>query len=210
MVSALDDGVGRVMSALEKAGISENTIVVFTSDNGAATYFGVSDCTRLSGGKLSYNEGGARVPYIVSWPAQWPRGRQESRNVSHLDLYPTILAAAGIPADKALDGFDLTPRMNGDDTPIHEALFWRTGPEFAALMGDWKLMSNTRPNSFPWTFDLKRDPLETRNLMFEAPDRTRELQARYKVWQSEMKPPAWAPTSGFQVFHCGRVVFHDQ
>ena len=210
MVSALDDGVGRVMSALEKAGISENTIVVFTSDNGAATYFGVSDCTRLSGGKLSYNEGGARVPYIVSWPAQWPRGRQESRNVSHLDLYPTILAAAGIPADKALDGFDLTPRMNGDDTPIHEALFWRTGPEFAALMGDWKLMSNTRPNSFPWTFDLKRDPLETRNLMFEAPDRTRELQARYKGWQSEMKPPAWAPTSGFQVFHCGRVVFHDQ
>ncbi len=210
MVSALDDGVGRVMKALEDAGIADNTIVIFTSDNGAATYFGISDCTRLSGGKLSYNEGGPRVPYIISWPGKWPRGRQDDRNVSHLDLYPTILQAAGVEADKPLDGVDLTPRVQGDRSPIHDALFWRTGAEFAVLMGDWKLMSNTRPNSFPWTFNLKQDPLETRNLMFENPDRTKALQARFKAWQSEMKPPAWAPTTGFQVFHCGRVVFHDQ
>ncbi|WP_430418351.1 sulfatase-like hydrolase/transferase [Phenylobacterium sp.] len=209
MVSALDDGVGRVMAALVEAGIADNTIVIFTSDNGAATYFGISDCTHLSGGKLSYNEGGARVPLIVSWPGSWPKGVQENRNVSHLDLYPTILAAAGIKGDKTLDGVDLTPRL-GKVEPIHEALFWRTGAEFAALMGDWKLMSNTRPNSFPWTFDLKSDPRETRNRMFDQPERTRELQARFAAWQAQMKPPAWAATSGFQVFHCGRVVFHDQ
>lgn len=210
MVSALDDGVGRVMSALEEAGIAQDTIVIFTSDNGAATYMGVSDCMQLSGGKLSYNEGGARVPLIVSWPGEWPKGVREDRNVSHLDLYPTILAAAGIEADKPLDGVNLTPRLKGDKAPIHDALFWRTGPEFAVLMGDWKLVSNTRPNSFPWTFDLRTDPLETRNRMFDHPERTRELQARFAAWQAQMRPPAWAPTSGFQVFQCGRVVFHDQ
>ena len=210
MVSALDDGVGRVMTALEEVGIADNTIVVFTSDNGAATYFGISDCTNLSGGKLSYNEGGPRVPYIVSWPAKWPKGKVEGRNVSQLDLYPTILAAAGLKANKPLDGVDLTPRMPGDDPPIHEALFWRTGAEYAVLMGDWKLMSNTRPGNSPWTFDLKNDPLEATTETFRQPERTKELQASYAAWQAQMKPPAWPSTSGFQVFACGRVVFHDQ
>jgi arylsulfatase A-like enzyme len=161
---------------------------------------------------LSYFEGGARVPYIVSWPARWPRGVVDTRNVSHLDLAPTILAAAGVRSDVTFDGVDLTPRVQRDraDETIHETLFWRTGPEFAVLKGDWKLLSNTRPGAFPWLFDLGTDPGERRMLTFANREVVADLQRRYREWEAQMRPPAWQPKQILQVFQCGRISFHEQ
>lgn len=212
MIRALDRSVGAVLDAIEKSAQADNTLVIFTADNGAATYMGVSACDPLAGGKLSYFEGGMRVPYLVSWPASWPRGVVDTRNVSHLDLVPTILAAAGVRSDRAFDGVDLTPRMQPPRAAetIHETLFWRTGPEFAVLKGDWKMLSNTRPGAFPWLFDLSKDPGETRLLTFAQREVVVDLQRRYREWEAQMQPPAWEPKQIVQVFQCGRISFHEQ
>lgn len=212
MIRALDRSVGAVLDAIERSGQADNTLVIFTADNGAATYMGVSECDSLAGGKLSYFEGGARVPFIVSWPARWPRGAVDRRNVSQLDLAPTILAAAGRNAVGSFDGVDLTPRVQPARAAevIHETLFFRTGPEFAVLAGDWKLLSNTRPGAFPWLFDLASDPGERRLLTFSRRDVVAELQRRYREWEAQMRPAAWEPKQVVQVFQCGRISFHEQ
>ena len=213
MVSALDDSVGEVMAAVEASGRADNTIIVFSADNGAATYMNVSDCTgAIAGGKLAMWEGGVRVPLIVSWPARWPKGVVEKRNVSLMDVAPTIVAAAGAAADPASDGVDLSPRVAGADrdAPIHDTLFWRLGHEYAVLQGDTKLISNTRPGAFPWLLDLASDPGETRNQLFGQRAKAADLVARYKRWSAGLRDPAWPSKETLQVFHCGRISFNDQ
>jgi arylsulfatase A-like enzyme len=93
---------------------------------------------------------------------------------------------------------------------IHETLFWRTGPEFAVLKGNWKLLSNTRPGAFPWLFDLAADPGEQRTLTFANREVVADLQRRYREWEAQMRPPAWQPKQIIQVFQCGRISFHEQ
>jgi len=212
MISSLDRSVGVLLDAVEASGAAEDTLIIFTADNGAATYMGVSDCETLAGGKLSYFEGGARVPLIVSWPRRWPSGTNDSRNVSQLDLAPTILAAAKIEAANVFDGRDLTPLMMPTRLAeaVHETLFWRTGSEYAVLSGDLKLLSNTRQGAFPWLFDLASDPRETRSLTFERRPEVADLQQRYQDWAKSMKPPAWPAKQVVQVFQCGRISFHEQ
>lgn len=211
MISNLDDGIGRVMEAVDRSGRAEDTIIIFTADNGAATYMGISDCTELAGGKLSYFEGGPRVPFIVSWPARWPRGLTDTRIVSQLDLAPTILAAAGVEPAWKLDGVNLTPLVQAGarDKAVHEALFFRTGHEYAVITGDKKLLSNTRTGAFPWVFDLAVDPNETNTLTFKRPELVADLKRRYSEWEKEMKPPAWPMKETLQIFQCGRISFHD-
>jgi arylsulfatase A-like enzyme len=212
MIRALDRSVGEVLDAVDRSGRAQDTLIIFTADNGAATYMGVSDCDRLAGGKLSYFEGGARVPMVISWPRRWPAGRTDRRNVSQLDVAPTILSAAGVSSPTQFDGVDLTPLIQPGRAgeTVHETLFWRTGPEFAILAGDMKLMSNTRPGAFAWLFDLSTDPHEERSLTYSRPEVVEELQRRYRAWESEMKPPRWPAGAVLQVFQCGRIAFHEQ
>lgn len=212
MIRALDRGVGRVLDAIERSPDADNTIVIFTSDNGAATYMGVSECDNLAGGKLSYFEGGARVPFLVSWPARWPKGLVDPRNVSQLDVAPTILAAARVTSTGSSDGVDLTPRMQTErrSEVIHETLFWRTGPEYAVLAGNYKLLSNTRQGAFPWLFDLATDPSERNMLTFSRREVVVDLQKRYREWAAEMKPSAWPSKQVVQIFQCGRISLHEQ
>ena len=212
MIRALDRSVGAVLDAIERSPDADNTIVIFTADNGAATYMGVSDCDSLAGGKLSYFEGGPRVPFLMSWPARWPRGRVEPRNVSLMDIAPTVLTAAGVETDAVFDGVDLTPRMQPgrDGETIHEALFFRTGPEYAVVSGDWKLLSNTREGAFPWLFDLANDPSERDLMTFSKPEVVRDLQARFRAWETGMKPSGWTPKQTVQIFQCGRISVHTQ
>ncbi|MFN9161196.1 MAG: sulfatase-like hydrolase/transferase [Alphaproteobacteria bacterium] len=212
MIHSLDRSVGKILDAVKKSGKADNTIIIFTADNGAATYIGVSDCETIAGGKLSMFEGGTRVPYIVSWPARWPKASVDARNVSHLDVAPTVLAAAGATSATAFDGKDLTPLMQPGrrSEVVHETLFWRVGPEYAALSGDMKLISNTRPGSFPWLFDISKDPTERNLLTFSRRDAVGELVKRYKAWESSMKAPNWQPKQVLQVFQCGRISFHEQ
>ncbi|MCA3080311.1 MAG: sulfatase-like hydrolase/transferase [Rhodocyclaceae bacterium] len=212
MISSLDRSVGAVLDAVEASGAGEDTLIIFTADNGAATYMGVSDCETLAGGKLSYFEGGARIPLIISWPRKWPSGRVDSRNVSQLDLAPTILAAAKVDAATRFDGRDLTPLMTPDrqSETVHETLFWRTGAEYAVLSGDLKLLSNTRQGAFPWLFDLSSDPRERKSLTFERRSEVANLQRRYNDWAKSMRQPAWPSNQVVQVFQCGRISFHEQ
>jgi arylsulfatase A-like enzyme len=212
MIRALDRSVGTVLDAVERSPDRDNTIIIFTSDNGAATYMGVSDCEALAGGKLSYFEGGARVPLLVSWPVRWPAGRTDGRNVSLLDIAPTAIAAAGARSEVAFDGVDLTPRMQPgrEKEVVHETLFWRTGPEFAVLSGDMKLLSNTRPGAYPWLFDLSSDPMERNPLTFARPAVVEDLMKRQRAWEAQMKPPAWSASKLLQIFECGRISYHEQ
>jgi len=212
MISALDDGVGRVLDAVERSGQAENTLIVVTSDNGAATYLGISDCETLSGGKLSNFEGGSRVPFIASWPAHWPQGISEHRNISQMDIAATALAAAGLEPTLPLDGVDLTSALQpgAENEAVHETLFWRTGQESAVLAGDWKLIQNSRPGAVPWLFNLADDPTESRLQTFARRDVVADLRGRYAAWETQMQAPAWPSKGTVQVFQCGRNSFQDQ
>ncbi|MHC4932533.1 MAG: sulfatase-like hydrolase/transferase, partial [Planctomycetota bacterium] len=166
MIRALDRGVGRVLDALRERGLEENTLVFFTSDNGGAHYIGLPEVNRpYRGWKISFFEGGIRVPYFLKWPARLAGGRTFSKPVHHFDLFATAAAAAGVPlpTDRAIDGVDLVPFVEGkrNDRP-HDKLFWRSGHYQVVIADGWKLQVNDRIDG-DWLFDLNRDPTEQHN-----------------------------------------------
>ena len=195
MVRSLDRGVGRVMRALRDEGLDEDTIVVFTSDNGAPNYIGLPDVNRpFRGWKLTLFEGGLRVPYLVRWPRAIAAGTVERRPASHVDLLPTLVAAAGgaPPADRPIDGIDLLARLAPDaPAAAPRALHWRTGPYRAIRDGRWKLVAAGRP-ARRWLFDLEADPTERNDLSAAMPDKVAELEAAMRAHHDPMPPPAWA------------------
>ncbi len=143
MVSALDDSVGAIAATLRKDGLSENTLVIFLSDNGCAGYVnGACSNAPLSGFKRWQLEGGIRIPYIVSWPGHLPAGRVDDRQVSSLDILPTAAAMAGVklPSDRVYDGVNLLPYLTGVDRAVPNGkLYWRNGPDFAMRDANLKL-----------------------------------------------------------------------
>src|SRR5262249_5528479 len=143
MLAALDVGVGAVLGKLREAGLREDTLVVFLSDNGGPTAELTSSNAPLRGGKGQLYEGGIRVPFLMQWEGHLPGGVIHDRPVSSLDVLPTALAAAGIrsPDGAQLDGVDLLPYLGGrNDRPPHERLFWRYGGQAALREGRWKLV----------------------------------------------------------------------
>ena len=132
MIRALDRGVGRVLDALRAHGLEENTLVFFTSDNGAPNYIGLPDVNRpFRGWKITFFEGGIHVPYFVKWPARLAAGQTFAAPVHGFDIFATAAAAAGapLPSDRKIDGVDLLPFVRGERAGVpHRALFWRSGP----------------------------------------------------------------------------------
>jgi arylsulfatase A-like enzyme len=193
MIAALDDAIGRVLASLDRAGVAGNTLVVFVSDNGGATYTGVADNAPLADGKFSAFEGGINVPFVARWPGRIPAGGTYREPVSTLDAFATIARAAGVelPADRAYDGVDLLPHLRGE-TPArpHEALFWRAGGHRAVLAGHEKLVSDTRTGN-RMLFDLAADPSEQNDRAGENPVRADELEAKLRAWEAELVPPSW-------------------
>lgn len=194
MTSALDDGVGAVLDALEEGGLEENTLVVFLSDNGA----GVSEyCSNepLRLGKQTMFEGGVRVPFTMKWPARIPQGTTYEHPVSALDIFPTAITAAGgeLPPDRDIDGVDLIPYLDGSNSAKpHDRLFWRAGPIWAARVGNWKLIHAADRY---WLYDLSKDIGETNNLAKERGDIVKTIKAAYAKWNSGNIEPLW-PTFG--------------
>lgn len=186
MLSALDDGVGRVLAKLEDLGLARDTLVVFLSDNGGPTAVTTASNAPLRGGKAELLEGGIRIPWIVQWPGRVAPGVCDAPVIA-LDLLPTALSAAGtaLPAEPPLDGADLVPLLTGREArPPHEALFWRIGPRAAARRGQWKLV---RDGGAPWAlFDLAGDVGETRDLAAERPAMVGELVAAHREWESSL------------------------
>src|SRR3954464_15096496 len=124
MIEAMDQQVGRVLQALEANGLTENTIVIFTSDNGGERF---ADTWPFTGRKTELLEGGLRIPAVISWPARIPRGKTTDQVSISMDWVPTLLAAAGATPDPnyPLDGIDLLPALTQNAPPVPRKLYWR-------------------------------------------------------------------------------------
>lgn len=187
MVQELDRQVGRVLRALDEKGFAENTIVIFTSDNGGERF---SDTWPFSGKKTELLEGGLRIPTIVSWPGHIPAGRTSEQVMVTMDWLPTLLAAVGTSPDPQYtsDGINLLPILRKDAAPpIERKLFWRYhgNHQKACRIGKWKYLK-ILDNEF--LFDVEIDPLERANLKNIYPDIFKLLLHKYSDWERDMLP----------------------
>ncbi len=210
MIRSLDRGVGQVLDALKANGLEENTLVIFTSDNGGAGYIGLPDVNApFRGWKITLFEGGIHVPYFIKWPAKIPAGTTVTQPAHHFDAYATAAAAAGapIPDDRKIDGVDLVPFTNGQARHMgreatHERLFWRSGASQTALVDGWKL-NVSKPGeghaTGKWLFNLRNDPTEQNNLAPTRPLKLAELEAALAAHNAEQAPSMWPSAMSFAV-----------
>ena len=195
MIRALDRGVGRILETLKKNGLEENTLVVFTSDNGAPGYLGLPDLNQpYRGWKMTFFEGGVNVPFFMKWPAGIPGGVTYDHPVMQIDVFATAAAATDttLSADRKIDGVDLVPYVSGQKKGRpHETLFWDAACYQSMISGDWKLHTviPTRQN---WLFHLKEDPTEKVNLAETHPGKLKELQTVLENFnKNERIKPLW-------------------
>ena len=193
MVRALDRSVGEIMDKLEEEGLADNTVVVFTSDNGGAGYIGLPKVNApYRGWKITLFEGGIRVPMFVSWPGHIAAGAQIGTPVAHIDLMPTLAAIAGatLPAGVDIDGQNLLPAATGTGTVTRpdDAIFWSSGYYRVVRAGDWKLQVNGRQKRV-WLYNLADDPTEQNDLSVAQPEKVAELQALIDAhWAGAREP----------------------
>lgn len=207
MVKTLDDNIGRLIDALDKNGLRQNTLVIFTSDNGGVWLF--SRQWPLRAGKGAYYEGGIREPLIISWPHKIKAASKSKAIVSALDFFPTLSSAIGyeIP-EKELDGIDIMPILTGQKTVLKRTLYWhfpiyleahgkskettdpkfRTRPGSALRHGRWKLHHYFENNSYE-LYDLENDLAEQKNLAQEKPDVLQKLKSKLDQWRQKMNAP---------------------
>lgn len=194
MIRSLDRNIGRVLQALKDQGVDDNTLVVFTSDNGGAHYIGLDGLNSpYRGWKASFFEGGIRVPFFMRWPGVIPAGATVMSPVSHFDIFATAAGAAGqaLPTDRAIDGVNLLPFIQGQAPGRpHELLFWRTDDYLAVRAGDWKLQVSKQPKQ-DWLFNLVNDPTEQHNLAAREPERVAAMKAQLAAWNQQQRRPMW-------------------
>ena len=194
MIRSLDRGVGHVVQAVKDAGLEDNTLIIFTSDNGGANYIGLPDINKpFRGWKATFFEGGIRVPMLVKWPAKITAGATFAGAAGHVDIFATAAAAAGadVPADKKMDGVNLVPFITGEAQGApHQTMFWRSGHYKVLLAGDWKLQVSARPAK-SWLYNLKDDPTEKTNLAETNPEKLAELKALLDQIDGEQSKPLW-------------------
>jgi len=190
MIEALDKSVGQTMAALRELDLEDNTLVIFTSDNGGYLTYGkdfrkISSNGPLRGQKSQLYEGGHRVPFIASWPAKVRRGSSVATAHS-TDLFPTFARLADINTAKLkLDGVDLWPHLNqGTDLPKRN-LFWRKSADRAVRSGKWKLIFNTRKREL---YDLSSDLGESKNLAKTHPKLVKDLYDSWLTWVEDVNP----------------------
>lgn len=185
MMRSLDEGVGRVLRALDASGQARRTLVVFTSDNGGERF---SFNWPFRGAKFELLEGGLRVPAFARWPGRLPANRTSPQVSITMDWTATILAAAGAAADPAypLDGQDLLPVLAGARRPFERALFWRHAGNAAARSGGWKYLRLGEKSEF--LYDLSADEREQADLREARPEVFERLRAEYAGWEAQMLP----------------------
>ena len=210
MVEAMDHATGRILAALDELDLAGNTLVIFSSDNGGLSTSKGSPTSNLPfrGGKGWVYEGGIREPFIVRWPGVAPAGKVDSTPVTTLDIFPTAIAAAGLPAS-ATDGMDLAPLLRGGDLPERD-LFWHYPhygnqggfPGGAIRSGDWKLVENYEDGSVA-LYDLSKDAGERNDLAAGETTRVTAMRKRLHEWyrvtgakflrQKKGGPEPWRP-----------------
>ncbi len=194
MVSSLDDAVGRVLATLRASAQEERTLIFFLSDNGGPLIAGSSANgavnAPLRGSKLQLWEGGIRVPFLAQWKGRIPAGRVVSQPVISLDLLPTALAAASLPAsaDWKLDGRNLLPLLTGEsDAPVHDQLVWRFYGRPAIRQGAWKWVRQSPKER--GLFNLPADMSEEHDLSKERSPMQQTLQHHWQTWADQLPPP---------------------
>lgn len=190
-IEAVDDNVGRILAAIKRLKLTDNTYVIFTSDNGGSD----RDTVPLRGGKGQLYEGGVRVPLAILGPHLKKPGSISTAPVASIDLYPTFLELAGIKfsLERKLDGISLVPALRGELLQ-RQNLFWhfpcyigKGAPSSSIRRGDWKLIEFFEDRSKLELYDLRNDPGETKNLARERGEKTAELYRVLQAWQQETK-----------------------
>ena len=186
MIERMDFQIGRVLRAIDQQGLADNTIVIFTSDNGGERF---ADTWPFTGRKTELLEGGLRIPLVMRWPARIQKGTTTQQTAIHMDWLPTLLAAAGAAPspDYPSDGIDLLPVMTQRAAPAPRKLFWRykANHQRAVRDGDWKALK-INENSF--LFDVAADPMERVNLKDRHRDVFDRLTAEWDGWNANMLP----------------------
>ena len=214
MIASVDESVGRVLAMLDELKLSENTLVVFSSDNGGVGGYqregikqerGITDNAPLRGGKGMLYEGGVRVPFIFRWPSRIKAGMICAEPIISVDLYPTLLEAAGgkPSVDYPLDGISLVPLLTsgGERRLKRDAVFWhfpgylgagvgawRTTPAGAIRSGDWKLLEFFESGKLE-LYNLRSDLSQTNDLASSQPAQVRGLHARLVAWRKDLNAP---------------------
>ena len=204
MIASVDESVGRVLNTLDERGLTDNTIVVFFSDNGG--YGPATSMAPLRGSKGMLYEGGIRVPLAVYAPGLLPEARRDDTPVIGTDLYPTLLAMAGIPLplNQPFDGVNLRPLLTDATPPAPRALHWhfpaylerysnivgpwRTTPAAAVRQGDFKLIEFFEDGSLE-LYNLRDDLGEQNNLTETMPEKTQELHTLMQAWRDSLNAP---------------------
>jgi arylsulfatase A-like enzyme len=202
LLVSLDANVGKVLDTLKAEGLEENTLVIFTNDNGGQTELGANNFP-LKGRKGTLHEGGVRVPWAVRWPGKVKPGKVKPGTVIDdpviaLDLMPTFVEVAGGKTDAAwqLDGTSLVERLQ-DGKPLAERpLYWRKGGgkgDRAMRLGRWKLFDGRQRGEKAALYDLSDDPGETQDLAAAQPDRVVRMLKMLDAWEGELQEPRWGP-----------------
>jgi arylsulfatase A-like enzyme len=205
MVESVDDSVGRVMATLRELGLEQNTVIIFTSDNGG--FYNATSNAPLRANKGAYYEGGIRVPLIVKWPGVARAGGVSAEPVTSTDLYPTCLAAAGLPQrpHQHVDGLNLQPLLQGGASLNRPAIFWHfphynehpsSMPSSVIRRGPWKLIETFDPEDVE-LYNLADDLGETRNLAATQSARTAELRRELAAWRREVGAEMMRPNPDY-------------
>jgi arylsulfatase A-like enzyme len=202
MVERVDRGVGEILAALDRLGLARNTIVIFTNDNGGEW---LSNNQPLFSRKWTVWEGGIRVPLLVRWPERIPAGRVSDQVGITMDLTASLLAAAGVPAPRDLEGVDLFPVFEGRAAERERTLFWRSTvgnrSQRAVRQGDWKLVVD---GNHVMLFDLRQDIGERNDLAGRRQDVARRLRPMLARWEEEVNAEAKAKVPQFLQPAAGR------
>ncbi len=186
MIEAMDAQIGRVLEALDANDLTENTIVIFTSDNGGERF---ADTWPFTGKKTDLLEGGLRIPMLIAWPARIAPGRTTDQVAISMDWLPTLLAAAGTAPDPGYppDGMNLLPALTRNAAAVDRKLFWRYKGKWqrAARVGEYKYLK-ILDNTF--LFNVVEDPLERANLKERNKDIYDRLVAEWQAWNASMLP----------------------
>lgn len=184
LIEHMDYGIGQVIKALKETGQYDNTLILFTSDNGGHLP-DMANNGKLRDGKQSMYEGGLRVPTVVVWPGKTAKGSFTSQVNTSMDVYPTLLEIAGVNAADKIDGRSFLPTLLGDEFPEQRELYFVRreggitygGKAYHALRkGDWKLLQNN-PYQPLELYNLKEDPYEKNNLVKAYPEKVKELNS---------------------------------
>ena len=204
LVTRIDRNVGRIVAAIEAAGLSNDTLIVFTSDQGAtfeSGNTGASDALDSNqpfrGQKRTLWEGGVRVPTIAVWPGRVASGVVSREPMQMIDLFPTFLAAANVEINPKwhVDGMNLLPAWSGQTHVPDRTLFWEWRSEgshqLAVMRDDWKLVATERGK--PELFRVDRDPAERRNIIADHPEIAKALIAELNAWLASEVPYSLNP-----------------